>query len=100
MKVTLTEEAKNMLIPLIFHTKHGGEIVSLSPAELLTLMEAYDQRVTFLSRKVGKWQGIAAGIAIGAGYFIWRSMVIEDECKKLNIYNENLREELRNERES
>ena len=101
MRITLTEEARKIVIPLfIQNAPHKAqEIIYTSPGEMLAWMQTLDDKCTLLTKKVGKWQGIAAGIAIGAGFYIWKSCKLSDEVNALKEYSEELKEEL-NERES
>ncbi len=87
MKVFLTEEAKDMLIPLIVRSSKGAEdIIKVRPAELLSSIEEMGQYGVKLSKQKGFWQGLAITTSIAGAYYIYKNYKLK--CKVANLQDE------------
>lgn len=84
MKIFLTEEAKNMLIPLIVRSSKGAEdIFKITPAELLCEIEELGKHNITLSKQKGFWQGLAITTSIAGAYYIYKNFKLKCKVSKL-----------------
>lgn len=83
MKVRLTEEAKQVIFPLIC----DGKIVMHSPETLLEALQMYDKMYGKAKRKAGFWQGFGITMTVGAVVFAKRWC---DERRKTEMLEDEL----------
>lgn len=95
MKIFLTEEAKDMLVPLIIRTSKGSEdIIKVTPAELLSTMEELGKYSVKLSKQKGFWQGLAVTTSIAGVYYIYKNFKLK--CKVADLEGTIALNELKN----
>ena len=83
MKVRLTEEAKQVIFPLIC----DGKIVMHSPETLLEALQMYDKMYSKVKKKVGFWKGFGITMTVGTVIFAKRWC---DEKRKTEMLEDEL----------
>lgn len=84
MKILLTEEARDMLIPLIVRSSKGEEgIIKIRPAELLNSIESLDKLNDVITLRRGLWRGAAIGAGLTAAYYIYKNRKLKDRVEFL-----------------
>lgn len=83
MKVRLTEEAKQVIFPLIC----DGKIVMHSPETLLEALQMYDKMYSKVKKKVGFWKGFGITMTVGTVIFAKRWC---DERRKTEMLEDEL----------
>ena len=95
MKILLTEEARDMLIPLIIRSSKGAEdIIKVRPAELLNSIESLDKLNDVINLRRGLWKGAAIGAGLTAAYYIYKNFKLK--CKVSDLEGTMALNELKN----
>ena len=83
MKIRLTEEAKQVIFPLIC----DGKVVMHSPETLLEALQMYDKTYGKAKRKLGFWKGFGVTMTVGTVIFAKRWC---DERRKTEMLEDEL----------